>query len=81
MANNELLQVGTEEPVAPQHDDAKRELFALLRQMGRRNHRSKKEQLKLFEEGSAPAPNKNLSALWPEYKGPDPTDARNLGKT
>ena len=73
--------MGTEDPVAPLHDEAKKEMFTLFRQMGRRNHRSKTEQRKLLQEGSAPEPNKKLSALWPEYKGPAPTDARNLGKT
>ena len=54
-------------------------MVALLRSVGRRNHRSRKDQANLMEDDTAPRANKNAGAMWPAFKGPSTTDNRTLG--
>ena len=77
----DALQVSTDAPVLPNRDLLEQELFALMRQMGKRNHRGKNDLHKLMKQTSAPQPAKNQCPIWPKYKGPQNTDSRNLGKS
>ena len=67
-------------PVYPERDAMEEELIELLRSVGRRNHRSRKDQAYLMEGDAAPQANKNTGALWPKFKGPSTVDSRTLGR-
>ena len=47
-------------PVYPERDAMEEELIELLRSVGRRNHRSRKDQASLMEGDAAPQANKTL---------------------
>ena len=55
-------------------------MFALLHNMGDRNHRKAGSMTKFLEDASFPSPNKKALAVWPPFKGPLGADSRNLGK-
>ena len=57
------------------------ELFALMNQMGKRNHRTTENLIKLLEDSAFPPPNKVNPSSWPKYKGPLSEDTRSLGES
>ena len=63
----------------PDTDELEEELVALMRQTGRRNHRSRQDVITLLTRDSAPQPNKNKVMMWPAYKGPRSQETVNLG--
>ena len=73
------MQICPGEPKHPDRNQVEEEMVTLFRQGGLRNHRSKKDMANLLEGEQAPNPNKNKGAIWPAYRGPASTDARNLG--
>ena len=74
------MKVTPNQPVYPERDALEEEMIALLRTVGKRNHRSRKDQASLMEEDAAPQANKNQGALWPQFKGPSTADNRTLGR-
>ena len=65
----------------PDRAEMEEELISLMRQAGRRNHRSKQDQGKLLAAETAPQPNKNLVTIWPKYKGPVTQEQPILGRS
>ena len=63
----------------PDRDELEEEFVELMRNVGRRNHRSKQDVMSLMAAEAAPQPNKNRVALWPAYKGPRSQEVVSLG--